>query len=78
MLELARRPLGFTGWAFFMWFGVGVFVALDVSVGSGSAAWGAVFLMAGWGVMNSRWAWALFCMGTCGVGSGSTGVAWNR
>ena len=63
---------------FLVWFVVGSFVALGGSVGLGSAAWGAVFLMAGWGVMNSRWGWALFCMGICGVGSVSTGAAWDR
>ena len=60
-----------------MWFGVGASVVLDGSVGSGLAACGAIFLMDNWGVMNSRWAWALFCMGICGVRLGSTGAAWD-
>ena len=61
-----------------MWFSVGVFVVLDGSVESSLAAWGAIFLMTDWGVMNSGWAWALLYMGICGVGLWNTGEAWNR
>ena len=38
----------------------GAFAALYVSVGSGLLAWGAVFLMVGWGIMSSQWSWVLF------------------
>ena len=62
----------------FVWFGIGEFAVLDDSVGSGLAAWGAVSLIADWGVMNSRRAWDPFCMGIWGVGLGSTGVAWDQ
>ena len=35
------------------------FAALNDGVRLDLVAWGAVVLMAGWGVMNSRWTWAL-------------------
>ena len=50
---------------FFVWFGVGAL-----------AAWGAVVLMVGWSVMNSRWVWALFWHGHMwrGIGERWVGV----
>ena len=43
--------------------------ALDGKVGSDFAAWGSVMLMAGWGVVNSQWAWDLLHghMRSCGI-----------
>ena len=40
-------------------FGVGAFVALGVGMGFGLVASVAIVFMAGWGIMNSRWARAL-------------------
>jgi len=54
---------------------MGDFVRFDVGEFMALAPWDAVFWMLGWGVTNSRWAWALLWYGRIWRGIGEFGAA---